>query len=133
MDREWAGTNPFYLLIWPQDSETVSVIDLDEDQWATTYHDLLRLPGRWYLIHKKSMQPALQILVRQGDQPYYTARHFGVVGAPVEVVAYGIGKKRADGFVERLWLLPTGTVCVGDDVDEIGPDLLKRRLVLPPQ
>lgn len=126
MDRQWAGENPFCLLIWPEGSDRLNVVDLDEDQWATKHHDLLRVQGSWYLVIKQNMQPALQVVVHPGEQPYYTARHFGIVGAPKQLIAYGIGKKRIDGTVERLWLMPNGVVCGGDDVDDIGPMLMKR-------
>jgi hypothetical protein len=121
---EWYGDHPFYLVLsFPDENK---IIDLDEGQWSTTYADYLRRPGNWILVHKASGAEVLGIIVRDGDQPYYTARHIGVMGSAGsnEITAYGIGKKRPDGFVERLWLLPTGMVVTGDDVEEIGVRLI---------
>lgn len=122
----WMGTNPFYLMIALED-ENVG-IDLDQTGWATTFADKLRLPGQWILIHKESGHQALIVKVNEGDQGYYTARHVGIAGSAGsnEVTAYGIGKKCADGHVERLWILPGGTVCAGDDVDQLGVMMVQR-------
>lgn len=122
----WHGNHPFYLLLSFLDENVV--IDLDEGQWATTHAEHLRRPGNWLLVHKASGIEALGIVVAEGDQPYYTARHIGVMGSAGsnEIVCYGIGKKRPDGFVERLWLMPSGMVCTGDDVEDIGVRLVHR-------
>ena len=53
------------------------------------------------------------------------ARHFARAGAAegqeqARVSAYGIGKKRRDGHVDRLWIFTTGQICAGDDVDIFG-------------
>ena len=45
-----------------------------------------------------------------------------------EVRAYGIGKKRLDGHVDRLWVLPTGVICAGDDVNVLGEALAQAKL-----
>lgn len=116
---EWQGPNPYYLGIGTDDAGVV--IDLDESGWATTYSEWLRRPSLWALMEKASQQPVLTLVVRDGEQPYYTARHVGMVGSngSNEVICYGIGKKRVDGVVERLWVMPNGVVCGGDDVDDI--------------
>jgi hypothetical protein len=113
-----AGKHPFYLRIIAAEGEA-ELIDLDERGWATKYEALMRVPGIWTLNHKER-GPEVMMLVFEGEQPYYTARHIGIVtGAGGEVVAYGIGKKRRDGHVDRLWVLPNGLVCGGDDVEEL--------------
>lgn len=121
MVTTWQGENPFYLLISMSD-ENIG-IDLDQPGWITEYAKYLRLPSTWLLVHKDSGAQILAVVVNDGDQPYYTARHIGVIGSggSNRITAYGIGKKRrSDGMVERLWLLPNGTVCTGEDVEDIG-------------
>jgi hypothetical protein len=115
---EWKGPNPFYLTI--QTAEGNTVIDLDETGWLTTYAHLLREPGAWMLSHKAVLQAVAIILVQEGEQPYYTARHVGIAfGGSGEMIAYGIGKKRLDGHVDRIWVLPNGVICTGDDVEPL--------------
>lgn len=120
----WMGDNPFYLVLSFPD-ENVG-IDLDEPQWHAKYEDCMRRPGLWTLVHKDTGAKVLAVRVNPGDQPYYTARHIGVVGSGGgnEITSYGIGKKCADGSTVRLWLLPDGTVCGGDDVDVLGRDIV---------
>ncbi len=124
--RDWQGPNPFYLIISPRDGEG-AVIDLDETGWATLHADLMRLPGTWLLVHKEGQRAPLMVIVYEGEQPYYTARHVGVTGSGGgnEITAYGIGKKLTDGHVLRLWTMPNGIVCGGDDVDDIGVRIVK--------
>lgn len=120
MINGWFGENPFYLVISMPD-ENIG-IDLDEPGWIAKYTDVFRKPAKWYLIHKLTNHQALALILYEGDQGYYTARHVGIAGSGGgnEITAYGIGAKRADGRVDRLWLLPNGTVCTGEDVDGIG-------------
>lgn len=122
----WQGPNPFYLMIVLTD-ENVG-IDLDQPDWMATYAQYMRLAGQWVLVNKASGQQTLIVKVDEGDQPYYTARHVGIAGSggSNEVIAYGIGKKRSDGCVERLWALPGGSVCGGDDVNSLGIIMIKR-------
>lgn len=122
----WKGSNPYYLVIATQD-ENIG-IDLDESGWMATYAFAMRVPGQWILIHKVTGHQSLIVKVEEGDQPYYTARHVGITGGggSNEITAYGIGKKCPDGHVERLWVLPNGTVCGGDDVDSLGLLMVKR-------
>lgn len=125
MVGEWHGDNPYYLhasLIGGFEAD----IDLDEKDWTTKHADLLRGQGVWSLVSKEVGIAPVILVVREGEQPYYTARHFKVAyGGQGHVVAYGIGKKRLDGHVDRLWVLPNGIVCAGDDVDPLGNALLK--------
>lgn len=122
----WLGENPYCIIIsrGPDDS---LMLDLDEAGWATNHAEWLRTEARWFLVRKKDMQPVLWMRVHEGEQPYYTARHTGVAGSggSTENVSYGIGKKRADGHVDRLWILPNGAVTLGDDVDEFALELLR--------
>lgn len=120
---DWHGDHPLYLALIYED-EIVN-IDLDEPGWMTTHADNMRRPGTWVLRHKSGVD-LMAMIVIEGEQPYYTARHVGVVGnaGSNEVTAYGIGKKRLDGHVDRLWLLPNGVVCAGDDVSVLGVRLV---------
>jgi hypothetical protein len=121
-DNGWAGDNPFHLLIARDDK--LAVIDLDERGWLQTHKDLLRGESTWHLASKGG-GIAFSLVVLDGEQPYYLARHFA--RGPEQVVAYGIGKKRRDGHVDRLWIFyPSGQVCTGDDVDILGRAMLAR-------
>ena len=88
----------------------------------------MREPGVWALVSKAMGRALLVVRVYPGDQPYYTARHVGIAGSggTNEVTAYGIGKKQADGQMVRVWILPNGVVCGGDDVDDLGIALVKQ-------
>jgi len=128
----WTGDNPFYLLISLAAGGVA--IDLDAPGWATRYADYLRVKSIWYLVRKADEGVVLAVTVNEGEQPYYTARHVGVAqlgrgddGDPLpvhEVIFFGIGKKRLDGHVDRLWVGPRGLVCGGDDPEQLGRHLL---------
>lgn len=129
----WLGDLPFFLVINGETSGQ-RVIDLNERQWMKIHADLMREPGEWILVRKAPDGsdggiPMLAVLVHDGDQPYYTRLRVGVLqgpGAGNEVIIHGIGKKRLDGTVDRLWILPNGIVCAGDDAEEIGSRINKR-------
>jgi hypothetical protein len=75
-------------------------------------------------------------VVHEGEQPYYTARHIGFAtdNGSSEITAYGLGKKLLDDTVMRIWLLPDGTICGGDDLDDIGLALAHMKpIVMPPE
>lgn len=121
----WAGDSPFFLVIEPDDGGNGNVgIDLDESGWIDRNRELMRAPGTWWLIHKESGRPVFTIIVEQGDQPYFTKRHIGNLMAGTEIVAFGIGKKGPDGTMTRLWLLPNGVVCGGEDVETVASRML---------
>lgn len=124
--RTWSDENPYCLMIRPSDNTEMLLIDLGEQGWSTTYADWMRTPGRWFLLRKGQPQPVLALSVVEGEQPYYTARHIGVAGSGGgnEITAYGLGKKRKDGHVDRLWVLPNGTICGGDDAEPLAMDIL---------
>lgn len=124
--RSWADANPFCLVIRRDDTREATMIDLGESGWVARHASWMRAPGRWFLVRKGDPQPILAVTVEEGEQPYYTARHTGVAGGGgnSEIVAYGIGKKRLDGQVDRLWVLPNGTICGGDDVSSLALDML---------
>ncbi len=131
---EWKGENPCCLIIQGDDELPVITIDLDEPGWATTYADLMRRPGWWYLCVKEDSHIPIAIRVDEGEQPYYTARHIGIgTGVPgpdgripvTETVAYGLGKKRRDGHVDRLWWFRNGLVVGGDDAERFGIRFIK--------
>jgi hypothetical protein len=132
---DWQGDNPFSLVIFPAEGIQPIVIDLDERGWATRYADHMRAPGQWYLVNKQDSSIPIAIWVHPGEQPYYTARHIGIgSGVPdetgympaTEIIAYGIGKKRTDGHVDRLWVFRNGLVVAGDDVEKFGIDIIKK-------
>jgi hypothetical protein len=74
---------------------------------------------------KESQRPLFCIIVEPGDQPYFTRHHVGNLMAGSNIMAVGIGKKSRDGEMTRLWLLPNGMVCGGDDVDIIASRMLR--------
>lgn len=124
----WEGDNPFFLSIVvaptaDRPTPDINIIDLDHPGWIASNSDIMRSVGYWALFNKQNAnQPLFVIWVNEGDQPYYSTRHVGVTGSGGgnEIKAYGIGKKCSDGSMVRLWALPDGTICGGDDVDTIG-------------
>jgi hypothetical protein len=121
---DWHGDFPFFLVIEPRDGGGNVGIDLDEPGWVATNAEMMRVPGTWLLYLKKSGRPIFCIIVEDGEQPYFTRRHIGNLMAGSEIVAVGIGKKGRDGTMTRLWLLPNGVVCGGDDVEIIASRML---------
>lgn len=132
---KWHDDNPFVLIIVKDVDEAV-IIDLGEPKWLDKYADWMRVKSRWFLARKPRftddrpdgpLMPVLWLNVEDGDQPYYTARHTGIAGVDTqnEVVSYGIGAKRANGAVDRMWVLPNGLICVGEDVDTLALHLVK--------
>ena len=125
MAGEWHGDNPYYLIIQTTQHGN-TVIDLDETGWVAKYADLMREPGAWLLNPKEFYNTVAIVLVNPGEQPYYTKRHVGIAfGGSGETSAYGIGKKRNDGHTDRIWVLPNGLICAGDDVEDIALALIK--------
>ena len=123
------GPNPYYLMIVTAAGRHIQ-IDLDEPGWRKSYKAFLRAAGQWYLVRKVDGIIVLTMLVLEGEQPYYVARHVGFAGTNdaqihAETVNYGIGKKRLDGHVDRIWVMANGCITLGDDVEPISLDLLK--------
>ena len=125
----WHDDNPFYLLIILADGRYVEQ-DLGEPGWIDRMNPtgVMRAPGVWHLVRKDSSSIVLMVEVAEGEQPYYLVRHagFATKDQNIENKAYGIGKKRLDGHVDRLWILSNGCVVGGDDVDTIIVRLLKQ-------
>lgn len=126
---EWADENPYFLLLLNDERQNVQ-IDLGSSGWMQTYSEWMRTPGWWYLCHKGSGQIALAMRVWDGEQPYYTKRHIGQIqsadGMNRSAACHGIGKKRLDGHVDRLWILPDGyAVCAGDDVESLAMEVVR--------
>lgn len=125
---EWADDNPFFLVISPHPigEEERVVIDLGTP-WLTTHAAYLRRPGLWELVHKETNHTVMAVVIYDGEQPYYSAHHVGITGSGSnEIVAYGIGKKKANGETVRMWLLPNGALCSNDDVDTLGIMLVRQ-------
>jgi hypothetical protein len=118
LNPQLAGDTPFLLIIETGLASGNIGIDLDT-AWTREHADVLREPGTWWLADKQTGQPVMGLVVEPGDQPYFTKHHVGNLMAATELVAYGLGKKRLDGTMVRIWLLPNGIICGGDDVDII--------------
>lgn len=130
MPRKWADDNPYFLLIVSTEDDKNVQIDLGRPGWAKTHKRWMRKPAWWYLARKTTGQIALAMIVREGEQPYYTKRHVGQFdfarGRHRETACHGIGKKRLDGHVDRLWILPDQiAVCGGDDVEALAMEVVK--------
>lgn len=133
----YLGSNPYYLMIQlsPEMNSQVVQIDLDQPGWSQFYAHFMRAPGQWYLVSKQGRIVVATMLVYDGEQPYYVAKHVGFVptgdpsGPRGETINYGIGKKRLDGHVDRIWVMANGCVTLGDDVEPISLDLLKSGLL----
>jgi hypothetical protein len=119
---------PFDLMI-VDDQQRVQFIDVEEHQWHAKHADWMRRPGWWLLRRKSDSSVVLTVRVHEGDQPFFTIRHVGVAStvATTEIVAYGLGKKLANGERLALWVMPGGDICGGDDVDELGVLLVRAR------
>lgn len=131
----WQGSCPVYLVVAVETGATV--IDLDERGWSSKHAGLMREVGTWYLVRKDTQQIPIAIRVNEGEQPYYTAKHVGIASTvpdedgalpATETIAYGLGKKRVDGHVDRLWCFMNGLVVAGDDVESFGIESIKRGL-----
>lgn len=123
------------------------VLDVDKPGWQVEHKEWLERSAEWYLCEKMGVQRAvLAQIVHRGEQPYYVKRHVGQVrlndSAGRSVVVHGIGKKVPalyetytardergeemarrrkirDKRTDRLWLLPGGVVCGGEDVEKL--------------
>ena len=121
----WEGDFPFFLVIEPRDGTGGNIgIDLDEPGWVARNDDAMRMPATWWLNMKANGQPLFAMVVEEGEQPYFTKRHIGNLMAGSEIIAVGIGKKGREGEMTRLWILPNGVVCGGDDVEVIASRML---------
>ena len=131
MPRRWADDNPYFLLIVDDaDREKHVQIDLGKTGWSKTHARWMRKAAWWYLCRKDTGQVALAMKVVKGEQPYYTKRHVGQLdfarGRHRETACHGIGKKRLDGHVDRLWILPDNiAVCGGDDVEPLAMEVVQ--------
>lgn len=124
---DWQGDLPVYLVIALDNGERIT-IDLDERGWSQKWIDYMRVPSYWFLMSKTPERPVFEMIVLDGEQPYYTRRTIGIAGSggSNDVAFLGIGKKRLDGHVDRVWLAPDGAVIPGDDVDQFGVEYVKR-------
>jgi hypothetical protein len=122
--REWQGDSPFWLMCKPEAAEGNVGIDVDQPGWIEENKALMRSPGTWFLMAKRTGTALFSVVMFEGDQFYYAKRHVGDLMKGKEVLCYGIGKKQADGRFVNLWLLPNGSVCGGDDVDVLAARML---------
>ena len=121
----WAGDTPFYLVYRPPvEAAGNTGIDLDESGWVEANKVIMRSAGTWLLVAKRTNTALFTVLTSEGDQFYYAKRHVGDLMRGREALCYGIGKKQADGRFVNLWLLPNGTVCGGEDVDELAAGMI---------
>jgi hypothetical protein len=125
IEAGWGGETPFFLIIEIEETGERIGVDLDSP-WTTTHAKYLREPGTWWLTDKDSSRVVMAVIVEPGDQPYFTKHHVGNLMVQRELVAFGLGKKRADGTMVRNWLLPNGIICGGDDVDIIASRMLNQ-------
>lgn len=109
------GGNPFFLIFRGPTEQTV--VDLDEPGWMAKHGHIFREVGDLHLIRKEGEAVVFSVHLDEGDQGYYVGRHIKNSGVPYEAIAYGIGKKCADGHEDKLWILPWGQICVGRDVE----------------
>lgn len=135
---QFVGDCP-YVLVLLNDGEASS-IDLDEPGWRSKYANRLRTAKRWILADKDS-NPVLMMAVSDGDEPSYSSRVIGSVLLPppdavgktqdemftikdqAQVRVYGLGKNG-----HFMWILPSGVICAGDDVDAFGAEMAKAKL-----
>lgn len=117
---EWQGDIPVFVLIVREGQ--LIIWDPDEKDWIANHQDLMRSAATWHLVTKDPQEIVLSLVVKEGDRPYYKARHFkrGLEDDAPHVAAYGIGKKRIDGHVDQLWYFLDGQICGGDDVNVFG-------------
>jgi len=119
----WAGGSPFFLVFERGPGDNVG-IDIDTSGWIEANRELFRTPGVWLLMRKSPTQPLFAVPLDEGDQFFFTKRHTGNLMAGSEVISYGLGKKTAAGWEIKLWLLPNGMVCGGEDVDLLASRML---------
>ena len=129
LPETWQGTSPYFVLVL-RDGEP-HIIDVDERGWVQRHAELLRCISTWHLCSKEPQGIVFSIVIGEGEQAYYRARHFkrdllhsGETQA--HITAYGIGKRRRDGHTDSLWIFPTGQICAGDDVNIFGQAILAR-------
>ena len=128
IEAGYSGESPFFLILELDEKPASGNVGIDLDTpWFTTHAEHLRKPATWWLVHKQTRQPVMGLIVHEGDQPYFTKHHVGNLMAHRELIAYGMGKKCADGTMVRNWILPNGIVCGGDDVDIIASRMLEHQ------
>jgi hypothetical protein len=143
---EWADDNPFFLLLNaldtnPDGTRDYLVLDVGVPGWQATRAEWLRRPAEWYLCAKSERRVVLAQIVYAGEYPYYVQRHIGQAAGPLrrEISVYGIGKRVPAVYrqvprpnskktksvlvsperIDRLWVLPHGVVCGGEDVEKM--------------
>jgi hypothetical protein len=132
--QQWADDNPYFLVCvaaerHPERGYDTATIDLGEQGWHVKHSEWMRRPSEWYLCEKAAPQRAvLALIVNDGDQPYYVKKHVGQMeldtGRSRSLVVHGIGKKvpaTPDAYerTDRIWILPHGVICGGEDVERL--------------
>lgn len=136
---EWADDNPYFLLLVALEKDENGnhenlILDVGLPGWQKTYADWLDRPAEWYLCEKTGEKKVVIVqFVYAGEKPYYVKKHIGQLkfgtGRYRHIAVYGIGKKIparfsngqkiADERYERVWVLPHGVTCAGEDVEKI--------------
>ncbi len=137
----WEGETPYFLVINTGPTvgaiEQSFIVDLDHRGWHEEAGSLMRDEAEWLLVAKRDHvalagNAVIALRVLPGEQPYYTKKIVGIAyGGSGELWLYGIGKKRLDGHVDRLWILPNGIIVPGDD-GELFADRILRAMSTPP-
>ena len=135
LPEKWHGKNQYFLMFLTAvkaEQPTIEIIDLDRSGWKKDQGWIFRAVGELYLVRKEKQAVVFSVHLNPGDQGFYAAHHVGMAsGVGVtqnEVVVYGIGKKRANGNMDNLWIMPWGQVCSGIDHDYFGLEGLKKGL-----
>lgn len=132
---DWKGDSPYILVVVRhmkrRKAPEVRIIDLDEPGWMVKNRALLAYaPATWHLA-RKSEPPRIDVRISMSvlplEKPRFLIRHVGRANAHSnrEVKAYGLVKLRRDGHSDKLWVLPNGQVCGGDDVDQFAMSILR--------
>lgn len=126
----WWDDNPYVLLTWKEGSAILQT-DLAEPGWLKTYEEQLATATTWTLSLKAGLDagPSLWMHIDPAQEKgFYVARHIHDGGTGREVIAYGLGKTRAD-HTDRLWILPGGIICGSEDVETIAIQLIRNSTI----
>jgi len=124
--QTWLGDKPCYLIIDTADEGIL--VDLDQPGWLQRpeVKAAIGAPAKWILAQKSGPVPLLAMRCKEGETVRYVARHIGIASgvglAQNEITAYGLVE---DTTGRSVWLLSSGLVVTGDDLDHFAIRLLK--------